>query len=77
MGGAVQSVAKTVGLAKDNPSSPAPSSASAPTIKASRMDEEQAARMRGSRRRGRQLLSDARLNPESGTETLGGGQSLG
>jgi hypothetical protein len=35
------------------------------------------ARMRGARRRGRQLLSDARLNAESGVETLGGGQSLG
>jgi hypothetical protein len=41
------------------------------------MDEEQGARMRGARRRGRQLLSDARLNAESGVETLGGGQSLG
>lgn len=45
--------------------------------KASRMDEEQGARMRGARRRGRQLLSDARLNPEAGVETLGGGNSLG
>jgi hypothetical protein len=35
------------------------------------------ARMRGARRRGRQLLSDARLNAESGVETLGGGNSLG
>jgi hypothetical protein len=45
--------------------------------KPSRMDEEQGARMRGARRRGRQLLSDARLSAETGTETLGGGQSLG
>lgn len=45
--------------------------------RASRMDEEQAARMRGARRRGRQLLSDSRLNPEAGVETLGGGNSLG
>ena len=44
--------------------------------RASRYEEEQGAKMRGSRRRGRQLLSDARLN-EAGTETLGGGQSLG
>jgi hypothetical protein len=44
--------------------------------KASAMDEQQGARMRGARRRGRQLLSDARLNPESG-QTLGGGNSLG
>jgi hypothetical protein len=45
--------------------------------KASRMDEEQGARIRGARRRGRQLLSDARLNPEAGIETLGGGNNLG
>lgn len=45
--------------------------------KASRIDEEQGARMRGARRRGRQLLSDARLNAESGVETLGGGNNLG
>ena len=48
-----------------------------PAAKPSRMDEEQGARMRGARRRGRQLLSDARLSAESGVETLGGGQSLG
>jgi hypothetical protein len=41
------------------------------------MQEQEGARMRGARRRGRQLLSDARLNEGSGTETLGGGQSLG
>jgi hypothetical protein len=45
--------------------------------KASAADEMMGARMRGARRRGRQLLSDARLNAESGIETLGGGQSLG
>ena len=39
--------------------------------------EEAGAKMRGARRRGRQLLSDARLNAESGVQTLGGGQSLG
>jgi hypothetical protein len=48
-----------------------------PIEKASRMDEEQGAKMRGSRRRGRQLLSDSRLNPETGVETLGGGNNLG
>jgi len=53
------------------------SAATKTETKASRMDEEQGARMRGARRRGRQLLSDARLNPEAGTETLGGGSSLG
>jgi hypothetical protein len=45
--------------------------------KASMADEMQGARMRGAKRRGRQLLSDARLNPEVGIETLGGGNSLG
>jgi hypothetical protein len=45
--------------------------------KASALDEQQGARMRGARRRGRQLLSDARLNPEAGVETLGGGNNLG
>jgi hypothetical protein len=44
---------------------------------ASASDEMMGARMRGARRRGRQLLSDARLNAESGVQTLGGGQSLG
>jgi lipopolysaccharide export system protein LptC len=48
-----------------------------PVQKVSQSQEEQAARMRGARRRGRQLLSDSRLNPEAGVETLGGGNSLG
>jgi hypothetical protein len=43
--------------------------------RASAMDEQQGARMRGARRRGRQLLSDARLNT-AGSETLGGGNNL-
>ena len=39
--------------------------------------EESAAKLRGARRRGRQLLSDARLNPEMGMkETLGSTQNL-
>lgn len=46
-------------------------------MRASRSDEELGAKMRGARRRGRQLLSDARLNAEAGVETLGGGNSLG
>jgi len=45
--------------------------------KATKMQEEEGARMRASRRRGRQLLSDARLNPEGGVQTLGGGSNLG
>jgi hypothetical protein len=32
--------------------------------------------MRGARRRGRALLSDARLMGEAGVETLGGGSNL-
>jgi vacuolar-type H+-ATPase subunit E/Vma4 len=82
MGGVVQAVAKPLGLAKATPAGQAVQ-AQAEKIedraaaKASRMDEEQGARMRGARRRGRQLLSDARLNAEAGVETLGGGNSLG
>jgi hypothetical protein len=48
-----------------------------PVAKATRSEEEMGARMRGARRRGRQLISDARLNPEAGVETLGGGNNLG
>jgi hypothetical protein len=45
---------------------------------ATQAQEEAGAKMRGAKRRGRQLLSDARLNPEMGMqETLGGGNSLG
>lgn len=83
MGGVVRPVAQAVGLApKSSPVAQAvqsvvDSAATKTETKASRMDEEQGARMRGARRRGRQLLSDARLNPEAGTETLGGGSSLG
>lgn len=81
VGGAVKSVGQAVGIAKKTPAgqmaqSILDESKTEPT-KASRMDEEQGARMRGARRRGRQLLSDARLNPESGMETLGGGNNLG
>jgi hypothetical protein len=46
--------------------------------KATQAQEEAGAKMRGARRRGRQLLSNARLNPEMGMqETLGGGNNLG
>jgi hypothetical protein len=83
MGGAVTPVAKLFGAAQKSASQTAQNVADATSnkpaepTKPSRMDEEQGARMRGARRRGRQLLSDARLNAESGVETLGGGQSLG
>ena len=70
------------GVIGPKPRSPAPAPAPTPQpvaqpVKAMRSEEEQGARMRGARRRGRQLLSDARLSAETGTETLGGGQSLG
>lgn len=82
MGGAVGGVVKAVGLGPKNVADRVINNALAEPkkdepSKASRMDEEQGARMRGARRRGRQLLSDARLNPEAGTQTLGGGQNLG
>lgn len=81
MGGAVKAVGQTVGLVKKTVGQAAQNVADVAAekpepAKASRMDEEQGARMRGARRRGRQLLSDARLNAESGVETLGSGQSL-
>ena len=78
MGGAVQKIGQMVGVDK-KPSAPAGGmgEAAKSISKASRMDEEQGARMRGARRRGRALLSDARLSSEAGMETLGGGQSLG
>jgi hypothetical protein len=65
------------------PSSPAPVQAVVkqaeemkPQAQATQMQEQEGARMRGARRRGRQLLSDARLMGETGVETLGGGQQL-
>lgn len=81
MGGAVKAVGQTVGLVKKSVGQTAQNVADVAAEKpaqpkASRMDEEQGARMRGARRRGRQLLSDARLSAEEG-QTLGGGQSLG
>lgn len=82
VGGVIKSVGQAVGIAKQTPAGQMAQrvldeSKTESVSKASRVDEEQGARMRGARRRGRQLLSDARLNPESGVETLGGGQSLG
>jgi hypothetical protein len=85
MGGVVQAIAKPLGLAKSESSAAQAPAAQAvesqidkkAEAKASRVDEEQSARMRGAKRRGRQLLSDARLNPEMGMkETLGSNQSL-
>jgi hypothetical protein len=79
MGGVAQKVGQAIGVDKKPkaPEMPIAENAVAEKkdTKADRMDEEQAARMRGARRRGRQLLSDARLG--SADETLGGGNSLG
>lgn len=83
MGGAVQRVGQAIGVDKKPEAQirqdlrAAGGTTTPEPTKASRMDEEQGARMRGARRRGRQLLSDARLNPEAGMETLGGGSNLG
>jgi hypothetical protein len=84
MGGVVSAVTKPVAKVLGGGKSPSPVVQAVESqidkraeAKASRMDEEQGARMRGARRRGRQLLSDARLNPEAGIETLGGGNNLG
>jgi hypothetical protein len=77
MGGAVQKVGQAIGVDK-KPQAPQMSmeeSAEDAIETASAMDEQQGARMRGARRRGRQLLSDARLNT-TGSETLGGGNNL-
>jgi hypothetical protein len=77
MGGAVQKVGQAIGVDK-KPQAPQMSmeeSAEDAVQTASAMDEQQGARMRGARRRGRQLLSDARLNT-AGNETLGGGNNL-
>ena len=81
MGGAVKAVGKVVGIGPKAPVAQAiqnivDTAKPKAESRASRMDEEQGARMRGARRRGRSLLSDARLNAESGVETLGSGQQL-
>ena len=80
MGGVVKAVTKPLGLAKS--ASPVVQAVESQVDKkvearASAAEEQAGARMRGARRRGRQLLSDTRLNPEAGVETLGGGNSLG
>jgi hypothetical protein len=67
------------GLFGGKSSSPAP--APTPVVEkvveqASRTQEEAGAKMRGARRRGRQLLADTRLNPEANVQTLGSNQSL-
>lgn len=83
MGGGVQKVGQAIGVDK-KPSAPAPAPAPAaraaeptPGVERATQDQELAgSRMRGARRRGRALLSDARLMGELGVETLGGGTNL-
>jgi hypothetical protein len=77
MGGAVQKVGQAIGVDKkpQAPQMPMEESVEDAVETASSLDEQQGARMRGARRRGRQLLSDARLNT-TGSETLGGGNNL-
>jgi hypothetical protein len=80
VGGASKTANQLVGNKPEAPAAaaaPAPEAAKPVERRASAADEMMGARMRGARRRGRQLLSDARLNAESGVQTLGGGQSLG
>ena len=83
MGGTVRGIASTIipaavrmgNKALGQASAPAPQAAK-PVGQVGRADEEQGARMRGARRRGRQLLSDARLNPAA-NETLGANNGMG
>jgi len=93
MGGvsrAVTAVAQPIGQAVGVDKKPSPPPAPAEQVvqkiidqvkpgltQASQAQEQAGSRMRGARRRGRSLLSDARLNAESGIETLGGGNNLG
>lgn len=79
VGGASKAANTLVGNKPEAPAAAAAPAAApeAPKLgKATAADEMMGARMRGARRRGRQLLSDARLNAESGVETLGGGNNL-
>jgi hypothetical protein len=80
VGGASKAANTLVGNKPEAPAAaaaPAPEDAKQVERRASAADEMMGARMRGARRRGRQLLSDARLNAEPGVQTLGGGNNLG
>lgn len=80
VGGASKTANQLVGNKPEAPAAaaaaPAPEAAKPVERRASANEEMMGARMRGARRRGRQLLSDARLNAESGVQTLGGGNNL-
>jgi hypothetical protein len=79
VGGASKAANTLVGNKPEAAAAPAPAPEAAKPVerRASANEEMMGARMRGARRRGRSLLSDARLNAESGVQTLGGGNSLG
>jgi hypothetical protein len=84
MGGVVSKVGQTVGIIskKTNEAVQEATGNTKPvekpgTTTATSEQEQEAARARLRRRGGRQLLSDARLNAESGVQTLGGGSNLG
>jgi len=77
MGGLVRSPAAAAAVQSVKAANPPPAEKTQAT-QATQAQEEAGAKMRGAKRRGRQLLSDARLNSEMGMqETLGGGNSLG
>lgn len=85
VGGAIKGVVRGAGLGAKAGSEGrtvqvAPEPAEQPpkpgVTQATQQQEKEGSRMRGARRRGRSLLSDARLMGEAGIETLGGGTNL-
>lgn len=84
MGGVVKGPAKLFGFnerleatnMRQPEPKPAPQAQSPGVTQATQQQEKEGSRVRGARRRGRQLLSDARLAGEMGGETLGGGTNL-
>jgi len=80
MGGVVSPVVKLFSKTSEQANNAVQSAAGnkpAEITSVTKAQEEDAARARLRRRGGRQLLSDARLNPEGGVQTLGGGSNLG
>jgi microcystin degradation protein MlrC len=83
MGGVVSKVGQVVGIASKKSNEAVQEATGNKSVDtpgrttATSEQEQEAARARLRRRGGRQLLSDARLNPEGGVQTLGGGSNLG
>lgn len=80
MGGVVSKVGQAVGIISKKTNEAVQGvtgNKPAEITSVTKAQEEDAARARLRRRGGRQLLSDARLNPEGGVQTLGGGSNLG